>query len=882
MTYVAGYKIERCPRYLATEGVDPEAENRLVQSAFWSAVRFLLSGEQRTAVELRLASNPLDRTVTAALLLFDTGGSAPAPCELLERLLPHDYRWSRLPLHPSCVPGHFGWPTGGPWHVARLIRRIQFFNLPDVQPWSFQPSTATDELPDSDAVQSISASGHPLSAQRSLPWVTRQAGARQRRLGTLCVPLLHGVSEPAPDRRRFCQELQHAAPAILSIVLRPADESLLAADRARANYLRRWLDPLRGDVHQADSVTLRSLLPNLERYWMPADLLCQLTIRVASHERTRAQTVALHLAAQLGGLRSFEVLTLEHPLDSLESLLTGGDRAHRARHESWLRSAGVIPDPLYAEFLQRMPHLYTLDEAERILQLPFGVGDATVPGLSTGQESPFHGSSPHFVPVWTHSNQPTSPPAERVRLGVAPLGPLTPTDSTPVPPTDLQWHTLAVDDLTKHALITGSTGSGKTVTTTLLLQELARLDVGFLIIEPAKTEYFDTLWPHLPHLRRWKLEGDPAGQAGRDFLVFDPLRLQRGVTVARHLSYLRSCFCAAFPLDEVQSLILDNGLRAYYTQPPDHGGCGLSLLTRGGAHCHVVRPSPHGEPLVYPSWRTFVRFMLERYLDRELNPRQLEQPPDFVWAMQQAFRRRFERLDSGVFGLATRRADEAFLARRDFWDPFYTLLRRPTVVELDAVADNEDKALLMAFLLTFLYERRQADDLLRRESGSPPSPGRRLQHVLVVEEAHRLLANPAARTAELAGENARTRAVNLFVDMLAEIRAYGQGLVIVEQIPTKIVPEAIKNTNLKMMLRMASSEDRTYLGEAMNLNVAQQRFTTSLQPGQCVVFEESVEEPLFLSVPAPEHWSRFGVVAPLPSPAIATAQPSSSPGEPAT
>ena len=92
------------------------------------------------------------------------------------------------------------------------------------------------------------------------------------------------------------------------------------------------------------------------------------------------------------------------------------------------------------------------------------------------------------------------------------------------------------------------------------------------------------------------------------------------------------------------------------------------------------------------------------------------------------------------------------------------------------------------------------------------------------------------------------------LDMLAEIRAFGQGICIVEQIPTKIVAEAVKNTNLKIMLRLTSKDDRDFLGEAMNFNEEQKRFVTNLKPGQFVAFEQNVDQPLLLTLPDPSQW----------------------------
>src|SRR4029077_12059460 len=89
--------------------------------------------------------------------------------------------------------------------------------------------------------------------------------------------------------------------------------------------------------------------------------------------------------------------------------------------------------------------------------------------------------------------------------------------------------------------------------------------------------------------------------------------------------------------------------------------------------------------------------------------------------------------------------------------------------------------------------------------------GRRegLRHVIVIEEAHRLLR---------AGREGRAsaHAVELFASMLAEIRAYGEGLVIAEQIPAKLVPDAVKNTALKVVHRLPARDDRDLVGAAMN------------------------------------------------------------------
>jgi uncharacterized protein len=117
-----------------------------------------------------------------------------------------------------------------------------------------------------------------------------------------------------------------------------------------------------------------------------------------------------------------------------------------------------------------------------------------------------------------------------------------------------------------------------------------------------------------------------------------------------------------------------------------------------------------------------------------------------------------------------------------------------------------------------------------------------LCHVIVIEEAHRLLR---------AGRQGRAsaHAVELFASMLAEIRAYGEGLVIAEQIPAKLVPDAVKNTALKVVHRLPARDDRDLVGAAMNLDEDQSRQVVSLPPGVAAVFADGMDRPVRVRVP---------------------------------
>ena len=85
--------------------------------------------------------------------------------------------------------------------------------------------------------------------------------------------------------------------------------------------------------------------------------------------------------------------------------------------------------------------------------------------------------------------------------------------------------------------------------------------------------------------------------------------------------------------------------------------------------------------------------------------------------------------------------------------------------------------------------------------------------------------------------------------MLAEIRAYGEGIVVAEQIPAKLVPDVVKNTALKVVHRLPAQDDRQLVGAAMNLDEDQSRQVVSLRPGVAAVFADGMDRPLRIRVP---------------------------------
>jgi hypothetical protein len=116
-----------------------------------------------------------------------------------------------------------------------------------------------------------------------------------------------------------------------------------------------------------------------------------------------------------------------------------------------------------------------------------------------------------------------------------------------------------------------------------------------------------------------------------------------------------------------------------------------------------------------------------------------------------------------------------------------------------------------------------------------------------VEEAHRLFRKTVwANGAEVA--NTRAKGVEYFENIISEIRAYGVGIVIVDQIPSRIAEGAIKNTNLKIAHRLTSADDMECIGRACNMTPTECTYMASQQIGYALAYGSTMDRPVSIKV----------------------------------
>lgn len=360
--------------------------------------------------------------------------------------------------------------------------------------------------------------------------------------------------------------------------------------------------------------------------------------------------------------------------------------------------------------------------------------------------------------------------------------------------------TLAQDQLDRHVFVAGVTGSGKTTTCQTLLLSCKW---PFLVIEPAKTEYRGLRFPFkdkdgneqkalCPDLLVFTL-GDDTGAPFR----LNPFELIPGESVTARVDMLMASLTAAFDMEAAIPQLIERAIYACYE---DYG-----WSVDDNSNSLYEDPFKDGV-FAFPTLSDVLR-------------------KTEVVVNEQGFD---ERLKKDYIGSINARLQGLTLGAKGFMldcprsIDFMKLLDRQVVLELEPIPNAAQKSLIIGFVLTNLLQAVKRKFQLTNA---------KVNHITLIEEAHRLLSKP-----EPGGNPSQKQAAETFADMLAEIRKYGESLVIADQIPGKLTPEVMKNTNTKIIHRLFAQDDKEAVGHTMGLEEDQAKFLSNLAVGRAVVF----------------------------------------------
>lgn len=374
-------------------------------------------------------------------------------------------------------------------------------------------------------------------------------------------------------------------------------------------------------------------------------------------------------------------------------------------------------------------------------------------------------------------------------------------------PVDIPYH-LTLSDLSKHTLLSGINGSGKTNTVMAILNAISS-KLPFLIIEPAKTEYVDWAIEHnklhpnnpvtiyMPGCKTYrdKATRQPVKLTDLKLNPFEPVWLDKDQepNVLSHIDRLKSTFAAAFPMYDILPVLMEDLIYSIYQNKS------TEWLSAEPVYGETMPPTLNS---------------MSVGVDKVISNRQYEQRIE--QNMKACLNTRIDSLKRGWKGKMLN------TVRSTSWQE---LFERPVIINLSYVGDDVDKGFFMSVILQFLYEYRTA----LAEIGKVDFNTNTCRHLTIIEEAHRVMMKcdkpdmPQYKTSMM------------FSNMLSEIRAYGEGMFLVDQVPTRLIPDAIKNTNTKITHRLVAEDDVKAVAEAMGLSKEQRHIIPKLMVGECVV-----------------------------------------------
>lgn len=341
-------------------------------------------------------------------------------------------------------------------------------------------------------------------------------------------------------------------------------------------------------------------------------------------------------------------------------------------------------------------------------------------------------------------------------------------------------------DLAKHMLVVGTPGSGKTTFSVGMLDRLWKEHhIPFLVIEPAKNEY-RALVQSIPDLQVFT--------PGKNFIspfVYNPFVPPKNVKLETYKSTLKTAFAAGVsmttPLDKIFEEAINN---------------------------------------CYSDFRWLDTYTTD-------NKGKIFNITDFIKCFQQTFDEIGYTGDAKNIGRAgvVRLNSLVNLFDNYYSIPIEDLLSKPTIIELAAIENAEQKALIISLLLLSVLSYVNANYV--GEGG--------LKNVILLEEAHVLLdSNMNLGQGEA---NPSSIAQGLIKRMLAEIRSYGVGLVIADQSPRKVGTDVVALTDMKVVFRLVEAADKQIIADSSNMSDAMIQRMSKLKPGEAFLFFNKLDEP---------------------------------------
>ena len=359
---------------------------------------------------------------------------------------------------------------------------------------------------------------------------------------------------------------------------------------------------------------------------------------------------------------------------------------------------------------------------------------------------------------------------------------------------------IPLDMLPKHALLAGVPGSGKTFSMLHLSSQLSGdFNIPILVLEPAKKEYRALVRNERLHTL---IVFSPGG-GGPFPLRINPFQFPAGMKLSEHITNLRQVFEGAFDLTPPMPELIDRGIEAVYRK---HDW--LPFEINDGS-----RP--------YPNMTELYNKLAELLDASDYAP---EVKSNLKSCLQVRIGSLIKREMGNVFDVP-----KSTLSPEEWMDWH-------CVLELESL--GADAANFLTLLLSTIVR-----EMLRQNPHAAPD---RPRHVMFFEEAHNLIGPTTVANAE--NGDAKVASTKFIVDMLAEVRALREAIIIADQLPTALAPQITKNTSLKLGHKITAMDDRELLASTMSADGVQLERMGTFLPGHALCIYDKIQKPFEVQI----------------------------------
>ena len=377
--------------------------------------------------------------------------------------------------------------------------------------------------------------------------------------------------------------------------------------------------------------------------------------------------------------------------------------------------------------------------------------------------------------------------------------------------------TFDLNTFASHCFICGAAGSGKSNTTYQLIRAFHSQKVKVLVVEPAKGEY-KTVFAGMPDTNIFTCTKDRYRM-----LYLNPFEFNEEHTnIKEHMDRLNGILQTCWPMFGPLPGMIKDAIEESYI------ACGWDLK-----RSRQIRKTGKRFPTFSDMLDAVVKII-------DASPYPESSRGDYLGALEMRIRSLMTGFEEEIFGQSRGLSDAE-------------LFEHNTIVDLSSLGNADSRSLIMGILIMRLREYRMNTQTVANAD---------LCHVTVLEEAHNILKR-CSKEQNMESSNVQGAAVQMLTESIAEMRSSGEGFLIVDQSPTAVDEAAIKNTAIKIVMRLQEENDCKAMGTALSLQEDQIRELSRLEVGTAAIFHAGWSETMlgkmgtvWKHLPEAVRWSR--------------------------